>query len=115
MLLVSPLGILAHHGFAGYAMAADVEFPAEVETFEFSNPHGLIHFKTRDAKGKIQDWTAETAAPVILIRAGWDKTILPAGAHVTIIGHAAKNGSHSMILQKLILDNGKELNNFIPQ
>jgi hypothetical protein len=106
---------VAHHGAAAYDQAESRTLDAVVTTFKWTNPHALIEFEARDAAGTIQHWTAETAGLTILVRAGWSKTVLDSGAHVTITGHPARNGSPTMILERVVLPDGRVLNNFVPR
>ena len=101
----------AHHGGAAYDLAASpLTLSATVVEFHWANPHALITF-TADGT----QWTAETAGPVILTRAGWTKSTLKAGDRVTIAGQPARNGSKTMLLQRVRFADGRELTSFIPR
>jgi hypothetical protein len=49
-----------------------------------------------------------------LVRAGWRREALKPGDHITVTGRRATNGTNTMLLQRLVLSTGKELNSFIP-
>lgn len=100
----------AHHGAAAYDRGRTVSVEGTVEQFEWINPHGLIHLRTGD--GDV--WVAETAGLVLLVRAGWDRESLEAGEHCTLVGHPARNGSSTMIVERVVLADGRELGNFVP-
>lgn len=105
----------AHHGAAAYNLDQATTLSATVKAFAWASPHALIEFDAADGKGPVGSWTAETAGLVILVRAGWTKTAITPGDRITIVGHRARNGSHTMLLQKVVLADGRELNNFVPR
>ena len=105
----------AHHGAAAYDLVATRTLDGVVTNFKWANPHALIEFDVRDAGEALQHWTAETAGLTILVRAGWSKTTLDTGARITISGHPARNGSPTMILERVALPDGRVLNNFVPK
>ena len=105
----------AHHGAAAYDLERATTLNATVKAFGWTSPHALIEFDAADEKGAVEGWTAETAGLVILVRAGWTKTVIKPGDRITVFGHRARNGSHTMLLQKVVLADGRELNNFVPR
>jgi hypothetical protein len=115
MLIVSAPRAGAHHGAAAYDLATMKTMDAVVTSFSWINPHGLIEFDVRDPNGAARHWTAETASLTMLVRAGWVKTILEPGARITISGHPAHNGSPTMILDRIVLPDGRVLTNFVPR
>ena len=114
VLLLYSLPASAHHGVAAYDATTQTTLEGTVTKFEWENPHALIYFEVTDKVGSVQEWTAETAGLVLLVRAGWNKNSLKPGEHCKIIGNRAKNGSNTMILRSLVLPNGKELSNYVP-
>jgi len=114
VLLLVSVPISAHHGVAAYEIEVTTTLEGTVTGFQWENPHALINFDVKDDRGIGQQWTAETAGLVLLVRAGWNKNSLKPGDQCKIVGHRAKNGTNTMILKHLVLSNGKELNNFIP-
>lgn len=114
--LISPSSrVSAHHGAAAYDQTTTRTVDAVVTNFKWANPHALIEFDVREGNGDVQHWTAETAGLTILVRAGWSKTTLDTGARITISGHPARNGSPTMILERVVLPDGRVLNNFVPR
>jgi hypothetical protein len=113
--LIASSSLDAHHGAAAFDLAGSTTLNATVTRFHWANPHALITFRAAVAKGGSEEWTAETAGPVILVRAGWTKTTLKGGDQVTIVGQPAKNGSRTMLLQRVIFADGRELTSFIPR
>ena len=114
-LLAATAPITAHHGAAAYDLAETRALEAIVTEFKWINPHGLIEFDVRNSAGELQHWTAETAGLAILVRAGWSKTAIQSGARITVSGHPARNGGTTMILERIVLADGRVLNNFVPR
>jgi Family of unknown function (DUF6152) len=100
---------LAHHGNAAYADKR-VEFKqATVTKFAWANPHSLIFFDVKDAKGNVAHWVVETASPEALKLIGWSKESLAPGDVITVDLYPAKNGNPAGRLQKIVLADGTEL------
>jgi hypothetical protein len=91
VLIVSPPA-LAHHGNAAYDDRNPVTLIGIVTEFSWTNPHSLIYFDVKDAKGKIVHWTCETHSPGVLKRNGWNEDSLKPGDEITIILDASRNG-----------------------
>jgi hypothetical protein len=120
VMMVMVVGILgtrlgAHHSAAAYDMTATSTLEATIVEFRWINPHALIEFDAAAVDGSLQRWTAETAGLTILLRAGWTKSTLSTGMHVTIAGHPAHNGSTTMILDRVVLADGRVMSNFVPR
>ena len=100
---------LAHHGNAAYADTITEFKNATVTKVAWANPHALIDFDAKDAKGKPVHMVVETAAPQALRLIGWSKTSLNPGDKVTVLMYVAKNGNPAGRLNKIILADGSEL------
>ena len=100
----------AHHGGAGWDRTTTLNLKANVTDFAFTNPHIQISFDATDGKGSIAHWVAEGGSPAGLVRLGWSRNIIKPGDEVTIVGNPAKNGSKIIVLVKVVLANGQELN-----
>ena len=101
--------VLAHHGNAAYDDKITEFKNATVTKFNWANPHALIDFDAKDAKGNPVHVTVETAAPQALRLIGWTKTSVAAGDMITVRMYLAKNGNPAGRLQKIILADGSEL------
>lgn len=106
--------LVAHHGAAAYEPQTLTSLDATVRAFDWRNPHALLHFDVADEKGAIANWTAETAGLIILVRAGWGRDVLKPGDRISVVGRRATNGSHTMLLQRVVLPSGQELTSFVP-
>ena len=114
-IVISSPPVHAHHGGAAYNLTLSTTLDATITRFSWANPHALIAFTAPGADGSAEEWTAETAGPVILTRAGWTKTALRPGDRVTIVGQPARNGSKTMLLQRVVFADGRTLSSFIPR
>jgi len=99
----------AHHGNAAYADEITEFKQATVTKFAWANPHALISFDAKDAKGNVVHMVVETAAPQALRLIGWDKAALMPGDVITVRMYVAKNGNPAGRLQKITLADGSEL------
>src|SRR5215467_4543111 len=75
--------LMAHHGNAAYADKTTEYKNAKITKFNWANPHALIFFDAKDAKGNVVNFTVETAAPQALRLIGWSKESLTPGDSVT--------------------------------
>jgi hypothetical protein len=91
LLVSSPT--FAHHGTSGYDMEKVITLNGTVASFNWSNPHCLIHIDVKDSKGDAKDWIIELAAPTLMTRNGWTKDSLKPGDEVIAETHPAKNGA----------------------
>lgn len=108
-LLLIPLA-QAHHSFAVHFVAEGTkEVKGVVESFRFSNPHGMLTFNVIDANGQTVQWRAETNSPNILRRRGWSRDSLKPGDAITVLGFAARDGTAYMRVSKIIFADGHEL------
>jgi hypothetical protein len=115
LFAAAALPLHAHHGAAAYDLTTPTTLAATVAELDWRNPHALIQFTVAAGDGSVETWTAETAGLVILNRAGWTRHSLNRGDRITIVGFRARNGSTTMILQRVVLADGRELNNFVPR
>ncbi len=91
-LLLASSPVFAHHGTAGYDMDKISIIKGTISSFNWSNPHVVIHIAVKNDKGESQDWVVELAAPSMLARGGWTKNSLKPGDEVVAETHPAKNG-----------------------
>ena len=105
--------VMAHHASAAYAEKA-VEFKnVTITKFSWINPHSLIYFDAKDAKGNVVGWTCETAAPQALRLIGWTKESFAPGDVFTITLYPSKNGNPAGRLSKMVLPDGTELHDTV--
>ena len=100
---------LAHHGNAAYADTFTEFKGAVVTKFAWTNPHAMVEFDVKDAKGERKHIVVE-AGPATNIRLiGWTKTSVAPGDEVTLRVYMAKTGNPAGRLNKIILKDGTEL------
>jgi hypothetical protein len=100
---------MAHHGNAAYADTTTEFKNAKITKFAWANPHALIYFDVKDAKGNVVNWTVETAAPQALRLIGWSKESFTPGDIITVTLYASKNGNPAGRLNKIVLADGTVL------
>ncbi len=81
-----------HHGTGGYDVAKTITLNGTATSFDWANPHCLLHLDVKDDNGDVQRWTVEMTGPNTLIRKGWRRDSIQPGDQVTIDTHPAKNG-----------------------
>jgi hypothetical protein len=107
-VLLCPAMAQAHHSFAAFFdPTKTVTVKGKVVEFRFTNPHGTITIEVTDKDGKVEEWKAETNAPVVLMRRGWHKTSLKPGDIVTLTGWPARSGKPYIRLQQAFDADGK--------
>jgi hypothetical protein len=101
---------LAHHAFdAEFDAKQTITLQGIVTKFDFINPHGWIYLDGKDENGKAGLWAAETANVSSLLRRGWRKDSLKAGAEIIIEGSRAKDGSNTVSVRAVKLPDGRKL------
>jgi hypothetical protein len=108
VLVVSPMVSRAHHSFAVYFDSTrDVTIKGKVTAFRFTNPHGIIVIEVVDAQGRVQEWRAETNAPVVLQRRGWTRASVKPGETITVEGWASRDGKPYIRLRRAVHEDGR--------
>ncbi len=100
---------LAHHGNAAYENTITEFKQATVTKFSWANPHALIDFDAKNARGQVVHMVVETAAPQALRLIGWSKDSIAPGDVITVRMYVAKTGNPVGRLNKIILADGSEL------
>jgi hypothetical protein len=110
MLLSVVAPAYAHHGIgAWYDTSKSVTLKGTVTSYEWINPHAYIHIDVKNAKGIVENWSAEMRNVGMLSRFGWRKDSVKVGDQITLIGNPERDGKPAMLLDKAILANGREL------
>jgi hypothetical protein len=104
---------LAHHSFAMFDFQASKTVTGTVEQFDWTNPHTFIWLQvpTSAGNGVTERYGFEGMSPNYLGRRGWTKSTLKPGDKVTVTYHPLKDGSKGGTYQKVMLSDGKELEN----
>jgi hypothetical protein len=107
--------VFAHHGAASlFHMDKVTTVKATITDFLWSNPHCEISFDAMD-EGKVRHWTLEANPPNILSVHGWTRKSLKPGDVVTISFHPGQHEGAWGKLVKVVMPDGKELDQNSPQ
>ena len=82
----------AHHSDAMFASDKEVVLNGTVKEFQYTNPHSWIQLVVPGANGAPAEWSIETGAPIVLLRAGIKPTALQPGDKITLRAHPLKDG-----------------------
>ncbi len=107
--MLLPLVARAHHGWAAFDSQNNVTFKGVVTDFHFVSPHSVVDFEVKDANGKVEIWQGELTSALNLSRKGWTAVSLETGDEITVSGHKARSGVHTMRLMKLTTKKGVTL------
>ncbi|HTA45036.1 MAG TPA: DUF6152 family protein, partial [Bryobacteraceae bacterium] len=80
-----------------------------VTEMEWINPHSWIHIDVKGSDGKVTSWMVEGGSPNALLRRGFTKESLPAGAVIMIEGYQAKDGSNRANGRDITFADGRKL------
>ena len=96
-LSVTFLGVcapmFAHHGNSQYDEKHPVTITGTVTEFVWQNPHCQIYIDVKDKDGKLVHWGIESMSPGVMLREGWNPSMLNPGDVVSVTLIAAKNGA----------------------
>jgi hypothetical protein len=73
--------------------AKEVVLIGTIKQFQYTNPHSWIQVMVPGTGGREVEWSIETAAPIVLLRAGIRPTALQPGEKVTVRAHPLKDGA----------------------
>lgn len=109
-LILTAIPARAHHAFSSEFDADNpVNLEGSVTKLEWVNPHAWIHMDVKGPNGKVETWMIETGSPNVLLRRGFNKSMLEIGTVVRVRGFAAKGGSHKANGGEMTLPDGRVL------
>src|SRR5947199_4506917 len=82
---------VAHHSDAMFAADKEVVLKGTVKQFQYTNPHSWIQLVVPSAAGAPVEWSIETGAPIVLLRAGIKPTALMPGDKISLRAHPLKD------------------------
>jgi hypothetical protein len=82
----------AHHSFAMFDRAREIEVKGTVYEFQYSSPHVWLWIMSKDPSGAITKWGFEGEAPSVLIRKGVKPNTIKPGDLVTVRTNPMKDG-----------------------
>jgi hypothetical protein len=99
----------AHHSDAMFAPDKEVVLNGTVKEFQYTNPHSWIQLIVPNANGASAEWSIETGAPIVLLRAGIKPTALQPGEKITLRAHPLKDGGLGGSLIDVTKEDGSKL------
>ena len=109
LIFLSSAPLLAHHGAADYEKERTITIKGTVVDYQLINPHTTITIHGGPEGSEPTDWRIESVALNMMVRAGWKQDSLKPGDVVTVTGRPNKAGKPAMLLVKMILPDGREL------
>ena len=100
-LILTVTAVRAHHAFsAEFDADKPVTLVGIVSKVELVNPHAWLHIDVTEPDGKVETWAIEVGSPNVMLRRGFNRTMLPIGAarsirsnSVHVKGYQARDGS----------------------
>jgi hypothetical protein len=100
---------VAHHSDAMFASDKELVLNGTVKQFQYTNPHSWIQLMVPVAAGPAVEWSIETGAPIVLLRAGIKPTALVPGDKVSLRVHPLKDGGAGGSLIEVKKEDGTTL------
>lgn len=110
LAVVAATPAFAHHSFAMFDSAKNVELEGTVKEFQWTNPHSWIQLTVME-NGKAVEYSIEGGSPNGLARRGWTRTSFKPGDKVTVTIHPLKDGSKGGSFVKAVKADGTTLGN----
>jgi hypothetical protein len=74
----------AHHSFAMFDQANEIDLEGVVQEFRYVAPHSFIILEVKQKDGTTESWTLEGVSPGDLARDGWSRTSLKPGDEIKV-------------------------------
>jgi hypothetical protein len=108
LVAAAALPALAHHSFAVYDMAQNIEFEGVVETVKMRNPHMALTLTQKKPDGTTETINFVEGAPAnMLVRMGLDPADIAAGKPIKAIGAPRRDAANAYFLKAIILPDGR--------
>jgi Family of unknown function (DUF6152) len=105
---VVTLPAVAHHSFAIYDMAQNVEFEGVVETVKLRNPHMALTLTVTDSGGTQRTVNFVEGAPAnMIVRMGLNPADIAVGQPIKTIGAPRRDDANAYFLKAIILPDGR--------
>jgi hypothetical protein len=101
----------AHHSFAIYDMAQNVEFRGVIDSVKLRNPHMAMTLTVKAEDGSEKTIEFVEGAPAnMLARLGLRPEMIPVGQEITAIGAPRRDNPDAWFLKAIILPDGTRFN-----
>jgi hypothetical protein len=100
-LLMAAGSMLAHHSENNYDHDRLIRLKGTVTKFEYVNPHCVLHFDVKNAKGETEEWIGVSGSPNEMRRHGWTTTTFKAGDQVDITAFVNSEGRRIVQMPKI--------------
>ena len=109
-LILTVVPVAAHHAFSSeFDADKPVNLEGAVSKLEWINPHAWIHIDVKGPDGKVETWMIEAGSPNVLLRRGFNKSMVAIGTVIHVTGFAAKGGTHKANGGEMTLPDGRTL------
>jgi hypothetical protein len=106
-LVAVALPAAAHHSFAIYDMAQNIEFDGVVETLKMRNPHMALTLTVTNADGTKKTVNFVEGAPAnMIVRMGLNPADIAVGKPIKAIGAPRRDDPNAYFLKAIILPDG---------
>ena len=106
-ILVTASPLLAHHDWP-VDRTRQVTITGTVTAYTWADPHVMIALDVQ-TNGTTENWKVGGSNKKNSAANGWDKKTLKPGDVITGIGFRFKDGSNAAQLQKIVMENGKQM------
>ena len=106
--VVAAASVSAHHRWP-VDMSTLVTVQGTVVTFQWQNPHPMIHLDVTNDAGEVERWQIGGPALNRMENNGWTRATLQGGEQITGIGYQFSNGDRIIRTERVILADGREM------
>jgi Family of unknown function (DUF6152) len=101
----------AHHSFAMFDQAHEIDLEGTVQEFRYVAPHSFIVLSVNKQDGTSESWTLEGISPSALAREGWSRTSLKAGDQIKVRIAPLRSGAPggAWVTQKIKFRDGRPI------
>jgi hypothetical protein len=101
----------AHHSFAMFDQANEIDLEGVVQEFRYVSPHTFIVLEVKQKDSTTESWTLEGVSPGDLARAGWSKTSLKPGDEIKVRIAPLRSGAPggAWVTKKIQFRDGKPI------
>lgn len=101
----------AHHSFAMFDQAHEVDLEGAVQEFRYVAPHTFIILTVKQKDGATESWILEGVSPSALAREGWSRATLKAGDEIKVRIAPLRSGAPggAWVTQKIKFRDGRAI------